>query len=421
MRRTPFSAAATTSLAALLSSMACAAPLSVEMTWMSMANWYFKIGETRILMDGYVSRLPQNLFTPSPTHPNDLYAFTKAPAVVDFAAVSKVRDGMLGSDKLNLLLVGHSHWDHSWDTPAWSKLAGTPMIGGISSCMQAETHGVAPAQCRRVDGGEKILLGDGITMRVVRWNHSGDASNPIQHFARELTSPPTHDPATGGLRAGVGEDYPNGGGNRAFLFTVDGADGQLAFFINNSASAFDLDKDIVIDGVNFGAPIKNLATAMKDAGLTQVDAWIGTGGKAVAELVVPVIRPKAYVPSHWDGLFNPLWQGLPYPFKDDALKSYLEMQNIDLVAAKQYFDKFVLSKSGVAADLNHEVKRKLGFSDVQTFSQSLMDAVAQVSSTRAGDDCGESLDRDQALQSAKTSSLFSRIVFNRLIQQLRPD
>ena len=381
--------AASASFAAVFSSAAISAPPSVEMTWMSIANWYFKIGDKRIVMDGYVSRLPESLFTPSPTYANDLFAYTKGPADVDLASITKVRDAMLGAEKLDLLLVGHSHWDHSWDTPAWSRLTGAPMIGGASSCMQAATQGVAGSQCRSVSGGEKIALGNGITMRVVRWNHSGDSSNPIQHFARELYRPPIPDPATGGLRAGVGEDYPNGGGNRAFLFTVDSPEGQLAFFVNNSASAFDLDKDIVVDGVNFGSPIGNLAAAMKDAGLTQVDAWIATGGKPVAEMVVQVIHPKVYLPSHWDGLFNAFWPGMPYPFKDDSLKAFLDTQKISFVPETQYFDKFVLSKNGVTAETNHAVKSRLGFEDTKRFSQSLLDAVTHVSSTSVGDDCGE--------------------------------
>jgi hypothetical protein len=76
----------------------------------------------------------------------------------------------------------------------------------------------------------------------------------------------------------------------------------------------------VVDGVGYGSPIGNLAAATKDAGLTKVDAWIGTGGSAVAQLVVPVIHPKVYLPSHWDGLFNSFWAGMPYPFKDEALQ-----------------------------------------------------------------------------------------------------
>jgi len=211
----------------------------------------------------------------------------------------------------------------------------------------------------------------------------------VDDFARELYRPPVPDSATGGLRAGVGEDYPNGGGNRAFLFTVDSPDGQLAFFVNNSASAFDLDKDIVVDGVNYGSPIGNLAAAMKDAGLTQVDAWIGTGGAPVAKMVVPVIHPRVYIPNHWDGLFNPFWKGMPYPFKDDDLKAYLEAQKIPLIPQKQYFDTYVLTRSGVSMKPNHEVKSKLGFADEQPFNKAMLEAVTRVASTSMGEDCGE--------------------------------
>jgi hypothetical protein len=387
MKRNLIAAAALT-LSAALAGTAVAAPPTVEMTWMSIANWYFKIGEKRILMDGYITRVPENLFVASSVFPKDLYTYTKGPAGIDLAAVTKVRDAVVGTNRLDLLLVGHSHWDHSWDTPAWARLTGAPMIGGQSSCLQANAQGVAGEQCRSVSGGERFVLGDGITMRVVRWNHSGDATNPIQHFARELYRAPVPD-ATGGLRAGVGEDYPNGGGNRAFLFTLDSPEGQLSFFVNNSASAFDLDKDLIVDGVSYGSPLGNLAAAMKDAGLTQVDAWIGTGGLPVAQMVVPVIHPKAYLPSHWDGLFNPLWPGMPYPFKDDPLSAYLDAQKILLVAQTQYFDKFVLTRGGVARDNNHAVKSQLGFADAQRFSRSMLDAVTQVASTSVGDDCGE--------------------------------
>ncbi|HEY1227823.1 MAG TPA: hypothetical protein VGF26_10935, partial [Ramlibacter sp.] len=225
-------------LASLLAAPALSQPASVELTWMSIANWDMKIGSKRIMMDGYFSRLPNSLFYPPPGLPNDMYAYTKAPAGVDMDSIRKVKDAELGAAKLDLLLVGHSHWDHSWDSPAWAKLTGAQMVGGASSCLQAVAQGVPEAQCRSVSGGEKIDLGDGITMRVVRFNHSGDATNPIQHFARELYRPPVAEPGTGGFRAGVGEDYPNGGGNRAFLFTVDRPGEQrLSFFINNSASA----------------------------------------------------------------------------------------------------------------------------------------------------------------------------------------
>jgi L-ascorbate metabolism protein UlaG (beta-lactamase superfamily) len=383
-------ASALLSLAATFVPPALAADTRVEMTWMSIANWYFKIGDRKIMMDAYITRVPgPPFFVAPPDVPGDLYAYTQKPATVDVESIKKVREAVLGNSKLDYLLVGHSHFDHSWDTPTWSTLTGAPLIGGKSTCLQAEAQGVAKANCRSVSGGEKIVLGEGITMRVVRFNHSGDNSNPIQHFPRELYRPPVPDTATGGLRAGVGEDYPNGGGNRAFLFTIDGPDGQVSFFVNNSSSAFDLDKDVIVDGVSYGSPMNNLRAAMADAGLTQVDAWIGTGGKPVAEKIVPIIRPKVYIPNHWDGLFNPFWKGLPYPYKDDDLKAYLDQQKIPLLPQKQYFDTYVLTRNGVTMQDNRAMKARLGFSDEQRFSSTMLDAVQRVASTSMGDDCGE--------------------------------
>lgn len=365
-------------------------PPEIEMTWMSIANWYLKIGDLRIVMDGYISRVPGPPFFYAPkTLPKDQLAYTKAPALVDVESVTKVREAILGREKLNYVMTGHSHFDHSWDSPTWAKQTGASMIGALSSCYQAAAQGVAAGACQVVNGGEKIELGHGVTVRVVRFNHSGDNTNPLQHFARELYDQPTPDPKTGGLRAGVGEDYPNGGGTRAFLFTVDRPGGKLSFFMQSSASAFDLDKPIVVDGVNYGAPLANLAAAMADAGLKSVDAWIGTGGEAVAKLIVPVIHPKVYIPSHWDGLFNPFWTGMPFPFKDAALKTYLDAQKIPLMPQQQYFDTYRLDQHGVAMQANDEVKKKLGFAAVQPFKQAMLDAVTTVALTSYGDDCGE--------------------------------
>src|SRR5476649_154339 len=128
------------SLGAAPPALAADAP-EIEMTWMSVANWYFKIGDLRIVLDGYISRVPGPPFFYAPkSYPGDQYAYTKAPALVDVASVTRVRDAMLGSAKLDYVLSGHSHFDHSWDTPTWSKLTGAAMIGGQSSCYQAATQ-----------------------------------------------------------------------------------------------------------------------------------------------------------------------------------------------------------------------------------------------------------------------------------------
>ena len=359
---------------------------SAEMTWMSIANWYFKVGDARIVMDGYITRVPGPPFFFAPAgDPGDSFGLTQFPWLIDVNSVTRVQNALPEGGRVDHLIAGHSHFDHTWDTPTWAKLTGAPMIGGFSTCAQAQAQGVT--DCTVVNGGERIHFGDGITMRVVRFNHSGNASNPIQHFARELSGPPVPDPVTGGYRGGVGEDYPNGGGGRAFLFTIDRGGRRVSFFVNNSASAFDLNQPIIVNGVNYGAPIDNLAAAMKDAGLKSVDAWIGTGSVPVAQLVVPVVHPKVYIPNHWDGLFNPFWHGLPFPYKDAALSSYLAGLGIALMPQGQYFDTYRLTTSGVTKLPNHAVKHRLGFTDVQSFAPTTLMATDMVQATVSGEDC----------------------------------
>ena len=204
--------------------------------------------------------------------------------------------------------------------------------------------------------------------RVVRWNHSGDpAKNWEQHDPVELEGVPRQDPATGGLKAGVAEDFPNGGGNRGFLFTVDGPQGRYNWFYQNSASAVDMHVPIEIKGVDYGAPIEKLKNAMRDAGLESVDLWIGTGGLPVAQLVVPVIKPKAYIPIHWDGLWQPFEAGMPWPFSDSAVEDYLAKSGVKLLKPGQYMDKWQLDKTGIRPVENSAIKRTLGFSVIQSF------------------------------------------------------
>ena len=197
-------------------------------------------------------------------------------------------------------------------------------------------------------------------MYVVRWNHSGDpAKNPEQHDARELRTMPLTD-ADGGLHAGVAEDFPNGGGNRAYLFVIDTPRGPLSLFFQDSAGAVDLAAPVVVDGHDYGAPIENLRHALREAGLDRVDLWIGTGGAEVAALVLPVLKPAAYMPVHWDGLFGPFKAGPPEPYADPALEKMLAERAVTLIRPLQYMDKWRLDRSGMHVLDNRPVQAKLG-------------------------------------------------------------
>lgn len=337
------------------------APQSIRMTYFGIANWTFQIGTLNIMMDGYMSRIPQNYFSGG----GGGLAFTTAGYPIDKAGVDKINATLAAApgSTINLILTGHSHFDHSFDTPYWAKATGAQVIGSQTTCYQMQALGVPTKQCTMVNGGETLQLNDYVTMRVVRWNHSGThATNPEQHDPVELIGPPTPD-AAGNLKGGVAEDFPNGGGNRGYLFTVKTADGkQLTFFVTNSGAPADLNQPSLTNGVvNFGTPLDSLTKAMSDAKLSGVDLWIGAGGAPVASLTVPVLHPKVYVPNHLGNFFLPFSQGLTPAFSDPTLATYLTQQTISLVPPTQYLDAFVLDASGFRAVDNASMKAKYGF------------------------------------------------------------
>jgi hypothetical protein len=123
-------------------------PAEVFLTWMSVTNWLFEVGNSRIVMDGYISRIPQEAFSgPS-------FA-TARPTKPDEPAIRQVIAALGGSGKIDFILTGHSHFDHSFDTarrswrvllqfavggalgarPSWSlcKAGGTPALPGKDS------------------------------------------------------------------------------------------------------------------------------------------------------------------------------------------------------------------------------------------------------------------------------------------------
>ena len=327
----------------------------MDIQWLSVTNVYLRVGALGILIDGYVTRLPQSAFV------DQTFVRSRGAYRSDSAAVARTLALLGGRDAVQVLLSGHSHFDHSFDAAMWAKLTRAEVYGPRSTCYQLAAQDVPPSRCMAVQGGETLPLGEGVTVRVVRWNHSGDhAVNPAQHDPTELAGVPTRDPTNGGLRPGLSEDFPNGGGSRAYLFTIPTRDGTVSLFFSNTGSPVDLDQPIVIDGRNFGAPIDNLRAALRDAGLASVDLWIGSGGAPLARLVLPVLRPKAYLPVHWDDFFSPLEAGVATPYADPVLEPLLDSAGVKLVRPAQYFDRWRLDRSGVRAVANDAPKRALG-------------------------------------------------------------
>ena len=192
-------------LCCLRQSDAATVPDHVDITWMSITNMYFEVGNERIMADGYFTRIPENNFFGG----GGGYKNTHSPFRSDVAAVRRVMNALGGRHAVDLLLTGHSHFDHSFDTGTWSSLTHAPIIGSLTTCLQVQAEGIPSSRCTSVYGGEKMSLTPETTLYVIRWNHSGNSrDNPEQHDPVELSEPPHPDPVTGGLHAGVAEDFP---------------------------------------------------------------------------------------------------------------------------------------------------------------------------------------------------------------------
>ncbi len=348
-------------VAALMACIAGAAraagPQHVDITWLSISNMHFDVGSQRILADGYITRLPQQMFSGGASG----FATTRQPLRSDTEAVRRVLTALGGARAVNVLITGHNHFDHTFDTATWAMLSGARVIGSPTTCLQTGAAGIAAERCAPVYGGERFALGDGVAMYVIRWNHSGSSATvPELHQPLELREPPRPD-TNGAWRAGVTEDFPNGGGNRAYLFTVDGPRGRFSWLYQDSGGHVDLHAPLVVEGVNYGAPLENLRAAMKHAGVASVDLWIATGGRALAELVVPVARPKAYLPVHWDDFWAPFAAGVTRPWSDPELRGFLVKEGVRLIVPSQYMDRWRLDAAGITAVPNAAVKHALGF------------------------------------------------------------
>jgi L-ascorbate metabolism protein UlaG (beta-lactamase superfamily) len=266
--------------------------------------------------------------------------------------------------KVDYILTGHSHFDHSWDTGVWAKATGAQVIGSKSSCLELQAQDIPASQCTMVKGGEKFDLGSGLTVRAIRINHSGDPSTqPDLHDPLELSSVPVPDPTSGGLRPGILDDFPNGGGGLGFLITFGDPNNPLSFFYADTGSEFTFDKPVMVDGENLGSPAANIASAMRDAGLQSVDASVEGGSAQLAKLITPIVKERAFIPNHWDGLYAPFFEGMPNEFSNPELEAYLANEGVALVPPCQYMEKWQIDPTGVSIVSNTQVKQKLGFSD----------------------------------------------------------
>jgi hypothetical protein len=230
-----------------------------------------------------------------------------------------------------------------------------------------------------VEGGEVLELAPDLTVRVIRWSHSGNPEDPrfrLIQVPLELVAEPEVDPETGGLDPSFDGGYPNGGGVRAFLFTLETSEGSLRWLMVDSGNPLTFDGEssaspeffqgygLSLDNLELvraeGTPRTWLATATAEEGISTVDLWLGYGSPGHISQVSEYLKPSVFLQHHWGGFGGTYTDGVPRAYSNEALQEYADSAGLQLVVPVQYLDRFRLTHEGVEWDPNLEVKARIG-------------------------------------------------------------
>ena len=137
------------------------APSGLRLTYLGTAGWEIADGRTTILVDPYLTRAKYT--TPNdPVSADDLRPTVTTATVV--ASDTAVIDAHI--TRADLILITHTHPDHTLDLPYIAKRTGATVVGTQSTANLARASGVAAGQLRVVSGHEELTFGD-VTVRVI--------------------------------------------------------------------------------------------------------------------------------------------------------------------------------------------------------------------------------------------------------------
>jgi len=142
----------------LASATACRPPATTSpaaagptLTYLGVAGWSLGADAGTLLVDPYVTRV--DVEDDAVIEPDEAAIAAFTPARVD------------------VVLVGHSHYDHALDVPTIARRTGATVVGTASTANLARAGGVAEAQIVVARAGERRALGP-FTVRVVAGLHS---------------------------------------------------------------------------------------------------------------------------------------------------------------------------------------------------------------------------------------------------------
>jgi L-ascorbate metabolism protein UlaG (beta-lactamase superfamily) len=227
----------------------------VTLKWLGTAGWEIQIGQTKVLIDPFLTRRQ---------------AVASEEWKTDQEAVLKVISGA------DYIFAGHSHVDHMGDIPFIAKRFGAKVIGSRTTVNLSLSAGLEQSQLTTISGGEKLDFKD-FSVQVIKSQHGilTRDGRKRQPRSAEITRP-----LSGPI---LGKHFVEGG-SYLYYFTF----GKLRVlhqstgnFIEENLQSLDPDVAILAENSNYDWPE-----------------------------AIKVLRPRTVIVHHYDDWRVPLSSGM---------------------------------------------------------------------------------------------------------------
>jgi L-ascorbate metabolism protein UlaG (beta-lactamase superfamily) len=266
---------------------------SIKVTFLGTTMLLFDDGKTQLMLDGFITRLPQEALASLQT---------------DKALVNQVLE-RAGVKRLKALFAAHSHFDHALDVAYIAQRTGARLFGSESTLNIGRGGDLPEDQMTLFQPGKKVPIGE-FTVTVLPSKHSPPVPG-INDNLGVVIDKPLRQPAN--FYA-----YAEGG---SFDFLIQHGDRTILVkpAANYLAGALD----------NVRADVLFLATGTLGS---QDQAF----REAFYDQTVAKVKPQLVIPIHWDNFLVPLSESLP-PLTDQDLTTSFDFLIQRLTADKIKF------------------------------------------------------------------------------------